>query len=168
MKSKILIYHNPRCRKSREALDYLNNSGIDYNLVLYLSNPLSKITLENLLFKLKINAIDLIRKNELLWKSEFSKKKLTENEIISIMLENPKLIERPIIENENSAVVGRPMPSNNQSIIVNNIKIITLSLAMVSITIIKLVLSPVDPTAPTIIPAVAIAIPTPTILIAPF
>ena len=109
MKSKILIYHNPRCRKSREALDYLNNSGIDYNLVLYLSNPLSKITLENLLFKLKINAIDLVRKNELLWKSEFSKKNLTENEIISIMLENPKLIERPIIENENSAVIGRPI-----------------------------------------------------------
>ena len=109
MKSKILIYHNPRCRKSREALDYLNNSGIDYNLVLYLSKPLSKITLENLLFKLKINAIDLVRKNELLWKSEFSKKNLTENEIISIMLENPKLIERPIIENENSAVIGRPI-----------------------------------------------------------
>ena len=109
MNSKISIYHNPRCRKSREALDYLNNSGIDYNLVLYLSNPLSKITLENLLFKLKINAIDLIRKNELLWKSEFSKKNLTENEIISIMLENPKLIERPIIENENSAVIGRPI-----------------------------------------------------------
>ena len=109
MNSKISIYHNPRCRKSREALDYLNNSGIDYNLVLYLSNPLSKITLKNLLFKLKINAIDLIRKNELLWKSEFSKKNLTENEIISIMLENPKLIERPIIENENSAVIGRPI-----------------------------------------------------------
>ena len=109
MNSKISIYHNPRCRKSREALDYLNNSGIDYNLVLYLSNTLSKITLENLLFKLKINAIDLVRKNELLWKSEFSKKNLTENEIISIMLENPKLIERPIIENENSAVIGRPI-----------------------------------------------------------
>ena len=109
MNSKISIYHNPRCRKSREALDYLNNSGIDYNLVLYLSNPLSKITLENLLFKLKINAIDLVRKNELLWKSEFSKKNLTENEIISIMLENPKLIERPIIEIENSAVIGRPI-----------------------------------------------------------
>ena len=109
MNSKISIYHNPRCRKSREAIDYLNNSGIDYNLVLYLSKPLSKITLENLLFKLKINAIDLVRKNELLWKSEFSKKNLTENEIISIMLENPKLIERPIIENENSAVIGRPI-----------------------------------------------------------
>ena len=109
MLEKYIIYHNPRCRKSREALDYLNNSGIDYNLVLYLSNPLSKITLENLLFKLKINAYDLVRKNELLWKSEFSKKNLTENEIISIMLENPKLIERPIIENENSAVIGRPI-----------------------------------------------------------
>ena len=109
MNSKFSIYHNPRCRKSREALDYLNNSGIDYNLILYQSNPITKITLENLLFKLKINAIDLVRKNELLWKSEYSKKKLTENELISIMLENPKLMERPIIENENSAVVGRPI-----------------------------------------------------------
>ena len=109
MNSKISIYHNPRCRKSREALDYINSSDIDYNLVLYLTNSISKITLKSLLFKLKINAIDLIRKNELLWKSEYSKKKLTENEIISIMLENPKLIERPIIENENSAVIGRPI-----------------------------------------------------------
>ncbi len=109
MNSKISIYHNPRCRKSREALDYLNNSGVNYNLILYLSNPINKITLDNLLFKLKINAIDLVRKNELLWKSEYSKKKLTENELISIMLENPKLIERPIIENENSAVIGRPI-----------------------------------------------------------
>tara|TARA_B100001250_G_scaffold343207_1_gene311789 strand:- start:860 stop:1228 length:369 start_codon:yes stop_codon:yes gene_type:complete len=109
LNSKISIYHNPRCRKSREALDYLNNSGVNYNLILYLSNPINKITLDNLLFKLKINAIDLVRKNELLWKSEYSKKKLTENELISIMLENPKLIERPIIENENSAVIGRPI-----------------------------------------------------------
>ena len=60
------------------------------------------------------------------------------------------------------------MPSNKHSIIVNKINIITLSLAIVSITMIKLVLSPVDPTAPTIIHAVAIAIPTPTMLIAPF
>ena len=109
MNSKISIYHNPRCRKSREALDYLNKLNISYNLILYLSNPINNKTLKNLLSKLKINAIDLVRKNEFLWKSEFSKKKLTENEIISIMLENPKLIERPIIEIENSAVIGRPI-----------------------------------------------------------
>ena len=60
------------------------------------------------------------------------------------------------------------MPSSKQSIMVNDISTITLSLAIVSMTIIKLVLNPVEPTAPTIIPAVAIAIPTPTILIAPF
>ena len=109
MNSKILIYHNPRCRKSREALNYLNKLNINYNLILYLSNPITKVTLKNLLLKLKINAIDLVRKNELLWKSEFSKKQLTENKIISILLDNPKLIERPIIENENTAVIGRPI-----------------------------------------------------------
>ena len=109
MNSKISIYHNPRCRKSREALDYLIKLNINYNLILYLSTPINKDTLKTLLFKLKINAIDLVRKNELLWKSEFSKIKLTENEIISIMVENPKLIERPIIEHQKSAVVGRPI-----------------------------------------------------------
>ena len=109
MINKISIYHNPRCRKSREALNYLNKLNINYNLILYLSNPITKVTLKNLLLKLKINAIDLVRKNELLWKSEFSKKQLTENEIISILLDNPKLIERPIIENENTAVIGRPI-----------------------------------------------------------
>tara|TARA_X000000368_G_C22770944_1_gene597131 strand:+ start:159 stop:527 length:369 start_codon:yes stop_codon:yes gene_type:complete len=107
--NKISIYHNPRCRKSREALNYLNKLNINYNLILYLSNPITKVTLKNLLLKLKINAIDLVRKNELLWKSEFSKKQLTENKIISILLDNPKLIERPIIENENTAVIGRPI-----------------------------------------------------------
>ena len=109
MINKISIYHNPRCRKSREALNYLNKLNINYNLILYLSNPITKVTLKNLLLKLKINAIDLVRKNELLWKSEFSKKQLTENEIISILLDNPKLIERPIIENENTAVIARPI-----------------------------------------------------------
>ena len=109
MKNTLTVYHNPRCRKSREALDYLIKLNINYNLILYLSTPINKDTLKTLLFKLKINAIDLVRKNELLWKSEFSKIKLTENEIISIMLENPKLIERPIIEHQKSAVVGRPI-----------------------------------------------------------
>ena len=109
MINKISIYHNPRCRKSREALNYLNKLNINYNLILYLSNPISKITLKNLLLKLKINPIDIVRKNESLWKSEFSKKQLTENEIISILLDNPKLIERPIIENENNAVIARPI-----------------------------------------------------------
>ena len=65
-------------------------------------------------------------------------------------------------------MVGSPIPSSKQRIIVSKINMITLSLAIVSMTIIKLVLNPVEPTAPTIIPAVAIAIPTPTMLIAPF
>jgi len=109
LNNKILIYHNPRCRKSRESLDYLNQLNIDFSVILYLLNPLSTKDLINLLSKLKIKAIDLIRKNELLWKSEYSKKKLNEDEIISIMIDNPKLIERPIIEYKETAVIGRPI-----------------------------------------------------------
>ena len=109
MKSILTVYHNPRCRKSREALSYVNQLNIDYNIVLYLTNPLNKISFKNLLSKLKIKAIDLVRKNELLWKSEFLKKNLNEDKIISIMIANPKLIERPIIEYQDQAIIGRPI-----------------------------------------------------------
>ena len=109
MKSTLTVYHNPRCRKSREALNYINQLNIDYNIVLYLTNPLNEVSLKNLLSNLKIKAIDLVRKNELLWKSEFLKKKLNEDEIISIMIANPKLIERPIIKYQDQAIIGRPI-----------------------------------------------------------
>ena len=109
MNSKILIYHNPRCRKSREALDYLNQLNVDLSIILYLSNPLNKKNIIDLLFKLKIKAIDLVRKNELLWKSDYSKKILNEDEVISIIINNPKLIERPVIEYKETAVIARPI-----------------------------------------------------------
>lgn len=109
MNNKILIYHNPRCKKSREALNYLNHLNIDHSVILYISNPLNEKSLKDLLSKLKIKAIDLVRKNELLWKSEFSKRNLNEDDIISIMIDNPKIIERPIIEYKETAVIGRPI-----------------------------------------------------------
>ena len=71
MKNTLTVYHNPRCRKSREAINYLNQLNIDYNIVLYLTNPLNEVSLKNLLSNLKIKAIDLVRKNELLWKPKF-------------------------------------------------------------------------------------------------
>ena len=109
MKSKVQIYHNPRCRKSREALHYLEENGIEFETVYYLKNPTSASTLKTLLKYLNLNAIALLRKNETLWKTKFSNKKWTDEELITIMIQNPKLIERPIVVRNEKAVIARPL-----------------------------------------------------------
>ncbi|MCL6218544.1 arsenate reductase (glutaredoxin) [Zunongwangia pacifica] len=104
----ITIYHNTRCKKSREGLEIVENSGKEYKIREYLKDPLSEDELKSLLTKLNMTAIQLVRKNEKVWKENFKDKDLSENELVRIMVENPKLIERPIVENETKAVVGRP------------------------------------------------------------
>ena len=104
----ITIYHNPRCSKSREGLLLLENSGKEFIKVLYLENELSVKELTDIVRKLNIPPIDLVRKNEPFWKENYKDKKLSDKEIIEIMTENPKLIERPIVVHGNKAVIGRP------------------------------------------------------------
>lgn len=104
----ITIYHNTRCKKSREGLEKLKNSGKEFRVREYLKEPLSKEELESLLTKLNITPIQLVRQNEKLWKEKYKDKDLSDGEIIRIMTENPQFIERPIVENENEAVIGRP------------------------------------------------------------
>ena len=81
MKTKIQIYHNPRCRKSREALHYLEEKGIVYEVIYYLKNPITVSTLKTLLKYLNLKAVALLRKNETLWKKEFSSQEWTEEEL---------------------------------------------------------------------------------------
>ncbi len=104
----ITIYHNPRCTKSRQGVAFLNDSGKDFKTVLYLDNPIDKDTLKNLLKKLDYTPIELVRKNEAIWKEQFKGKELNDEQIIDAMIEFPKLMERPIIVNGAKAVVGRP------------------------------------------------------------
>lgn len=104
----IEIYHNPRCTKSRQALALLEEKGIDPEIVKYLDKGLTFSELKSLLSKLNYSPIELIRKNEAIWKSDFKGKELSDSQIIQAMVEHPKLMERPIIINENKAVVGRP------------------------------------------------------------
>ena len=112
----IKIYHNPRCRKSREGLQILEESGKDFEIVKYLENTPTKEELSDIIELLGIKAIDLVRKNESIWKENYKNKQLSDNEIITAMVENPKLIERPIVVNKNKAIVGRP-PENIKKII---------------------------------------------------
>ena len=104
----IQIYHNPRCRKSREALARLEASGKDFEVVEYLKNPLSAKDISGLLKLLARKPVSLVRKGEAIWKEQYKGKDLNDTQIIEAMADPPKLIERPIITNGNKAVVARP------------------------------------------------------------
>lgn len=104
----IKIYHNNRCRKSREGLKILEESGKQFKIVKYLENVPSKEELKNIIALLGISPIELVRKNEAIWKEQFKNKDLTDDEIIDAMITNPKLIERPIVINGDLATIGRP------------------------------------------------------------
>lgn len=102
------IYHNPRCRKSREGLQILEESGAEFETVLYLDNPPSVNELKEIIQKLGIEPLALVRTGETEWKENFKGKNLTDDEIVKAMVSYPKLIERPIVIKGNKAVVGRP------------------------------------------------------------
>ena len=104
----IKIYHNPRCSKSRQGLSLLQESGKEFEIIKYLEDQLTKKDLEDIISKLDIKPIDLIRKNEAIWKSDYKGKTLTDKEVIEAMVKHPKLIERPIVINGTKAVIGRP------------------------------------------------------------
>ena len=102
------IYHNARCRKSREGVQYLIDKKLNFEICDYLKECISENNIKSILKKLNMSAIELVRKNERIWKDNFKGKELKEEQIISILCEEPKLIERPIIVHKNKAVIGRP------------------------------------------------------------
>ena len=110
------ILHNPRCSKSRQGLSILQEAKVDIEIIEYLKNPLTKEEVKDVLKKLNISPIDLVRKNEAIWKEKFKNKTLSEEQIIQAMVDNPKLIERPIILSGDKAVIGRP-PENINSLL---------------------------------------------------
>lgn len=103
------IYHNPRCSKSRDSFNLLQEKNIPFETIEYLKTPFNKEEIKDLLKKLNIPAKDLIRKGEADYKTHFKGKELSENEWIEAMLNYPKLIERPIVVKGNKAVIGRPI-----------------------------------------------------------
>lgn len=107
----IKIYHNNRCSKSRCGVEILENSGKDFEIVKYLDNVPSEKELTEIISLLNISPIDLVRKGEKIWKENYKGKELSNSQVIKAMVENPKLIERPIVINGNKAVIGRPPES---------------------------------------------------------
>lgn len=106
--SEIQIWHNPRCSKSREAMALLEANGIDAEVVKYLDADLDEAMIKSLLLKLDIDAIDLIRTGEDIYKELKLDKVGDEGVLIRAMTRFPKLIQRPIVIKGNRAVIGRP------------------------------------------------------------
>ncbi len=110
--NKIIIWHNTRCRKSREGLAMAEKIRQERNIAIeirkYLDNPPSVEELKNVLKMLEIKPIDLVRVKEAIWKENFKGKDLTDAQIIEAMAKFPKLIERPVVIYKNKAVLGRP------------------------------------------------------------
>lgn len=104
----ITIYHNPRCSKSREGLELLKESGEEFKVREYLKEPVTGEELAGLLEQLGMAPIELVRTEEKIWKENYKGKDLSDDELIRVMTEHPKLIQRPIVVKDQTAVVGRP------------------------------------------------------------
>lgn len=105
------MYHNPRCRKSRETLALLQEHNQEPELILYLDDTPSEAELKAVINKLGITPEQLLRKGEKIYKEEFKGKELSDAQWIKAMIKYPKLIERPIVIKGKKAVLGRP-PEN--------------------------------------------------------
>jgi len=107
----IKIYHNPRCRKSRETLELIRKAGHEPEIVEYLQHPPSAAELKDMLNKMGKTPLDIIRKGEDVFKANYKGKSLSEDEWIKAMVKHPKLIERPIVIKGDRVILGRP-PEN--------------------------------------------------------
>ena len=114
---EFIIYHNPRCSKSRQALQLLREAGIEPTIVEYLKTPLEKDVLKNISQLLGLRPKDFVRKTEKDFKDNHLSERLDDDDkIIEAMSLFPKIIERPIVVSGKEAVIGRP-PENAQKLI---------------------------------------------------
>ncbi len=108
----VVIFHNPRCSKSRQTLQLLQDQGVEPEVVEYLKTPPSKTRLKQILKMLSLKPRALMRRNEAEYKAlGLGDESLTQEQLIDAMLATPKLIERPIVINGDKAAIGRP-PEN--------------------------------------------------------
>ena len=109
MSDNVQIFYNPRCSKCRLTMDILNDNGVETSVIEYLRQPPAHEELNHLLDLLKLEPRELMRKHEAPYKdNNMDDPDLTRDQLIDLMIENPILIERPIIINGNKATIGRP------------------------------------------------------------
>lgn len=105
----IQIYHNPRCGKSRNCLAFVEDTKQEYEIIPYLTETPSFDELKELLKKLDLNPIELIRTKEKIWIENYKGKTLNDDEIVQTMIDNSILIERPIVVKDGKAIIGRDL-----------------------------------------------------------
>jgi arsenate reductase len=109
MSDQITVYEKPTCTKCREMNRFLVDNGVDFSKVNYYIEPLTKAKLTELLAKMKLTPRDILRNGEPVYRElGLGKGEFSDDEIISLMVKHPDLIQRPIVERGNRAVLGRP------------------------------------------------------------
>lgn len=108
---KMQVYHNPRCGKSRNCLAYLEQNKIEFETIKYLEQPPTKDQIIELLKMLDMSPLDLVRKKEKIWIENYKNQQLTDDNIVTAMVDNPILIERPIIIKDGKAIIARDIES---------------------------------------------------------
>lgn len=104
------IFHNPRCSKSRQTLELLNEKKVETEIIEYLNTPPTKAELENILAGLNMEPRDLMRKGQSEYKAlGLNDESLSRDALINAMIENPILIERPIVITDKGVAIGRPI-----------------------------------------------------------
>ena len=114
--NKFKLLHNPRCRKSREAIEFLKFHNIDFKAISYMNDGLEINQIKEIIDKLDVNPIDLVRKQEKIWKENYKSKKLSNNEIIDLLHKYSNLIKRPIFISNNKATIAIPPEEINKII----------------------------------------------------
>jgi len=104
----IIIYHNGECSKCRGALEILQERKIPHEVRWYLADPLTKEEIIALLQKLSLNVSDIVRRSESLFTEQYEGREITDDEWLDILVENPILIQRPIVEKGDMAIIARP------------------------------------------------------------
>ena len=105
----IKVLHNNVCSKSRAILEHLDENNVAFEIIDFVENPLTVLELKTVLKKLHMPAEELIRKNEPLFKEKFASQKLSEEEWINVLIQNPSLMQRPILIKGEVAMIGRPI-----------------------------------------------------------
>jgi arsenate reductase (glutaredoxin) len=107
-KPELKIYHNPRCKKSREGLLYLQSKSSNFEIIEYLKTGLTSEMIKEILLKSNLKPLDLVRNQEELYKKQLKGKQFNQEEWIDILAENPELLHRPFVVGKHRAILAQP------------------------------------------------------------
>ncbi len=105
----VKVLHNNNCSKSRAILEYLDENGVPFEVIDFVQNPLSMLELRTVLKKLGMGVHEIIRKNDPLFVEQYSGKEMTDEEWMQVLIDNPQLMQRPILIKSSMAMIGRPI-----------------------------------------------------------